>query len=157
MSLITIFLIVVGIILVLFILNNYMITECFQDINPENIRKNAYKHIESIKDNYEKLKVFYKNEKADINGILEAKKYIKDAINNIDILLLNSYDRYKLSDIYHNELIPILDKPKDLIFLLCFFRPIETPEIVPPVPEAQINPSTSPLVCVQISSAVVSI
>ena len=35
--------------------------------------------------------------------------------------------------------------------------PIETPEIVPPVPEAQINPSTSPLVCVQISSAVVSI
>jgi hypothetical protein len=116
MSLITIFLIVVGIILVLFILNNYMITECFQDINPENIRKNAYKHIESIKDNYEKLKVFYKNEKADINGILEAKKYIKDAINNIDILLLNSYDRYKLSDIYHNELIPILDKPKDLIF-----------------------------------------
>ena len=93
-----------------------MITECFNNINPENIRNNAYKQIEIIKNNYEKLKELYKKDKADINEIFYAKKLIKDAINNIDILLINSYDRYKLSDLYHNELVPILDKPKDLTF-----------------------------------------
>jgi hypothetical protein len=93
-----------------------MITECFDDINPEDIRKNAYKQIEIIKDNYEKLKEYYKDDKGEITKIFEAKKNIKDAINKIDILLVNSYDRYKLSDLYHNELIPILDKPRDLTF-----------------------------------------
>ena len=116
MSLITIFLIIAGVIILLYILNNYMITECFNNINPELIRSNAYKQIEIIKDNYEKLKDLYKKERAEINEILDAKRKIKDAINNIDILLVNSYDRYKLSDLYNNELVPILDKPKDLTF-----------------------------------------
>lgn len=116
MSLITIFLIIAGVIILLYILNNYMITECFNNINPELIRSNAYKQIEIIKDNYEKLKELYKKERAEINEILDAKRKIKDAINNIDILLVNSYDRYKLSDLYNNELVPILDKPKDLTF-----------------------------------------
>ena len=116
MSLITIFLIIAGVIILLYILNNYMITECFNNINPEEIRSNAYKQIEIIKDNYEKLKDLYKKERAEINEILDAKRKIKDAINNIDILLVNSYDRYKLSDLYNNELVPILDKPKDLTF-----------------------------------------
>jgi hypothetical protein len=93
-----------------------MISECFDNINPEEIRKNAYKQIEIIKNNYEILKNLYKKDKAEINEILDAKKKINDAINNIDLLLVNSYDRYKLSDLYHNELIPILDKPKDLTF-----------------------------------------
>ena len=116
MSLITIFLIIVGVIILLYILNNYMITECFDNINPEEIRSNAYKQIEIIKDNYQKLKELYKKERAEINEILDAKKKIKDAVNKIDILLINSYDRYKLSDLYNNELVPILDKPKDLTF-----------------------------------------
>lgn len=118
MSIITIFLIVSGIIILLYILNNYMINECFDNnnVNPEDIRNKAYKQIEIIKDNYEKLKISYKKERAEINEILDAKKQIKDAINNIDILLINSYDRYKLSDLYYNELVPILDKPKDLSF-----------------------------------------
>ena len=116
MSLITIFLIVSGVIILLYILNNYMINECFDNINPEDIRKNAYKQIEIIKDNYQKLKELYKKDKADISEIFEAKRLIKNAINNIDIVLMNSYDRYKLSDLYNNELIPILDKPKDLTF-----------------------------------------
>ena len=116
MSLITIFLIIVGVIILLYILNNYMITECFDNINPEEIRSNAYKQIEIIKDNYQKLKELYKKERAEINEILDAKKQIKDADNRIDILLINSYDRYKLSDLYNNELLPILDKPKDLTF-----------------------------------------
>lgn len=116
MSLITIFLIIAGVIILLYILNNYMITECFNNINPELIRSNAYKQIEIIKDNYEKLKDLYKKERAEINEILDAKKQIKDAVNKIDILLINSYDRYKLSDLYHNELVPVLDKPKDLKF-----------------------------------------
>jgi hypothetical protein len=116
MSLITIFLIIVGVIILLYILNNYMITECFDNINPEEIRSNAYKQIEIIKDNYQKLKELYKKERAEINEILDAKKQIKDAVNRIDILLINSYDRYKLSDLYNNELLPILDKPKDLTF-----------------------------------------
>jgi len=93
-----------------------MISECFDNINPEEIRKNAYKQIEIIKNNYEILKNSYKKDKGEINEILDAKKQINDAINNIDLLLVNSYDRYKLSDLYHNELIPILDKPKDLTF-----------------------------------------
>jgi hypothetical protein len=93
-----------------------MVNECFDNINPEQIRSNAYKQIEIIKDNYEKLKELYKREKVEINEIFDTKKQIKDAINRIDILLINSYDRYKLSDLYQNELIPILDKPKDLIF-----------------------------------------
>jgi len=93
-----------------------MISECFDNINPEEIRKNAYKQIEIIKNNYEILKNLYKKDKAEINEIFDAKKKINDAINNIDLLLVNSYDRYKLSDLYHNELIPILDKPKDLTF-----------------------------------------
>jgi hypothetical protein len=93
-----------------------MITECFDNINPEEIRSNAYKQIEIIKDNYQKLKELYKKERAEINEILDAKKKIKDAVNKIDILLINSYDRYKLSDLYNNELVPILDKPKDLTF-----------------------------------------
>jgi len=116
MSLITIFLIVLGCIILLYILNNYMVNECFDNINPEQIRSNAYKQIEIIKDNYEKLKELYKREKVEINEIFDTKKQIKNAINNIDILLINSYDRYKLSDLYQNELIPILDKPKDLTF-----------------------------------------
>jgi len=116
MSLITIFLIVFGVIILLYFLNNQIITECFDDINPEDIRKNAYKQIEIIKDNYEKLKEYYKDDKGDITKIFDAKKKIKDAINKIDILLVNSYDRYKLSDLYHNELVPILDKPRDLTF-----------------------------------------
>jgi len=116
MSLITIFLILIGVIILIYIFNNYMISECFDNINPEEIRKNAYKQIEIIKNNYEILKNLYKKDKAEINEILDAKKKINDAINNIDLLLVNSYDRYKLSDLYHNELIPILDKPKDLTF-----------------------------------------
>lgn len=116
MSLITIFLIIAGVIILLYILNNYMITECFDNVNPEEIRSKAYKQIEIIKDNYNKLKDLYKRERAEINEILDAKRKIKDAINNIDILLVNSYDRYKLSDLYNNELVPILDKPKDLTF-----------------------------------------
>ena len=116
MSLITIFLIIAGVIILLYILNNYMITECFDNINPELIRSNAYKQIEIIKDYYQKLKELYKKEKAEISEILDAKRKIKDAINNIDILLVNSYDRYKLSDLYNNELLPILDKPKDITF-----------------------------------------
>ena len=116
MSLITIFLIIVGVIILLYVLNNYMITECFDNINPEEIRSNAYKQIEIIKDNYQKLKELYKKERAEINEILDAKRQIKDAVNRIDILLINSYDRYKLSDLYNNELVPILDKPKDLTF-----------------------------------------
>ena len=116
MSLITIFLIIAGVIILLYILNNYMITECFDNINPELIRSNAYKQIEIIKDYYQKLKDLYKKERAEISEILDAKKQIKDAVNRIDILLINSYDRYKLSDLYNNELVPILDKPKDLTF-----------------------------------------
>jgi hypothetical protein len=116
MSLITIFLILIGVIILIYIFNNYMISECFDNINPEEIRKNAYKQIEIIKNNYEILKNLYKKDKGEINEILDAKKKINDAINNIDLLLVNSYDRYKLSDLYHNELIPILDKPKDLTF-----------------------------------------
>jgi len=116
MSLITIFLILIGVIILIYIFNNYMISECFDNINPEEIRKNAYKQIEIIKNNYEILKNSYKKDKGEINEILDAKKQINDAINNIDLLLVNSYDRYKLSDLYHNELIPILDKPKDLTF-----------------------------------------
>lgn len=126
MSLITIFLIVIGVIILLYILNNYMINECFEDINPENIRKNAYKQIEIIKENYEKLKEFYKEDKGDITKILEAKKKIKDAINNIDMMMVNSYDRYKLNDLYYNELVPILDKPRDLTF----FDIIESMKII---------------------------
>ena len=116
MSLITIFLIIAGVIILLYILNNYMITECFDNINPDVIRANAYKQIEIIKDNYQKLKELYKKERAEINQIFDAKRLIKDAINNIDLLLVNSYDRYKLSDLYNNELVPILDKPKDITF-----------------------------------------
>ena len=116
MSLITIFLIIAGVIILLYILNNYMITECFDNVNPEEIRSKAYKQIEIIKDYYQKLKELYKKEKAEISEILDAKRKIKDAINNIDILLVNSYDRYKLSDLYNNELLPILDKPKDITF-----------------------------------------
>ena len=57
MSLITIFLIIAGVIILLYILNNYMITECFDDIDTqEKNRQNSYKQIEIIKDNYEKLK-----------------------------------------------------------------------------------------------------
>ena len=52
MSLITIFLIVLGCIILLYILHNYMVNECFDNINPEQIRSNAYKQIEIIKDNY---------------------------------------------------------------------------------------------------------
>jgi len=40
-----------------------MINECFDNINPENIRKNAYKQIEIIKDNYQTLKELYKKDK----------------------------------------------------------------------------------------------
>jgi len=118
MSLITIFLIVSGVIILLYILNTFIITECFKDkdINPEDIRKDAYTQIEIIKFNYENLKELYKSDKTDTNQILNNKKNIKDAINKIDILLVNSYDRYKLNNLYYNELLPILDKPKDLTF-----------------------------------------
>lgn len=126
MSLITIFLIVIGVIILLYILNNQIINECFEDVNPENIRKNAYKQIEIIKDNYEKLKEFYKEENGEIAKILEAKKKIKDAINNIDMMMVNSYDRYKLNDLYYNDLVPILDKPRDLTF----FDIIESMKII---------------------------
>lgn len=126
MSLITIFLIVIGVIILLYILNNQIINECFQDVNPENIRKNAYKQIQIIKDNYEKLKEFYKEENGEITKILEAKKKIKDAINNIDMMMVNSYDRYKLNDLYYNDLVPILDKPRDLTF----FDIIESMKII---------------------------
>ena len=56
-----------------------MITECFDNVNPEEIRSKAYKQIEIIKDNYNKLKDLYKRERAEINEILDAKR--NDLIN----------------------------------------------------------------------------
>ncbi len=116
MSLITILLLLIGLIILLYILDRYTVNECFENINPEDIRKNAYKQIEIIKDNYEKLKQLYNSDKTVINEILEKKNLIKNAINNIDILLVNTYDRYKLNNLYHNDLVPVIDKPKDLTF-----------------------------------------
>mgnify|MGYP003344974043 CR=1 FL=1 len=53
-----------------------MITECFNNnINPEDIRKNAYKQIEIIKENYEKLKDLYK----------QLYKYYKDSRTEITV------------------------------------------------------------------------
>ena len=116
MSLITILLILIGLIILLYIIDKYSIRECFENINPEDIRKNAYKQIEIIKENYEKLKQLYNSDKTVISEILEKKNLIKDAINNIDILLVNTYDRYKLNNLYHNDLVYVIEKPKDLIF-----------------------------------------
>jgi hypothetical protein len=121
-----IFLLIILLLIIYFYLNNYI--ECFNNlnsvytseysiINVEQVKLKAYKEVELIKDNYNKLKGLYiARNKNNLTNIIDTKNDIKKSINVIDEVLVSSYDHYKLNNLYYNELIPILDKPDDMIF-----------------------------------------
>ena len=71
--------------------------ECFSDINP--------------KDNIKNIKYYYNllfNSNVNIKNI---KNQIEQEIKKIEQSLVNNYDKYKLNNIYQNELVPLIDKP----------------------------------------------
>ena len=71
--------------------------ECFSDINP--------------KDNIKNIKYYYNllfNSNVNVKNI---KNQIEQEIKKIEQSLVNNYDKYKLNNIYQNELVPLIDKP----------------------------------------------
>jgi hypothetical protein len=65
---------------------------------------NAYKEIELIKDNYNKLKGLYiARNKNNLTNIIDTKNDIKKSINKIDEVLVSSYDHYKFNNLYYNN------------------------------------------------------
>jgi len=125
-SIINMVLVIILLLIFLYYYNSYY--ECFDNltsvynpdiaiINTEQLKLKAFKEVESIKDNYNKLKEFYliKN-KNNLTDIINIKNNIKNSINKIDETLVSSYDRYKLNNLYYNEIIPILDNPNDITF-----------------------------------------
>lgn len=71
--------------------------ECFSDINP--------------KDNIKNIKYYYNllfNSNVNVKNI---KNKIEQEIKKIEQSLVNNYDKYKLNNIYQNELVPLIDKP----------------------------------------------
>ena len=125
-SIINMILIILLLLIFLYYFNSYY--ECFENlgsiynpeisiINTEQVKLKAFKEIENIKDNYNKLKGLYLDKnKNNITDIISIKNNIKISINIIDESLVSNYDRYKLNNIYYNQLIPILDNPDDMVF-----------------------------------------
>jgi len=86
--------------------------------NPIQMKLEAYKEIDKIKDNYYKLKELYDTKSLNnFDKINLIKNDIKSSTNKIDKLLLNSYDRYRFNNIVYNDLLPILDKPDNIKFI----------------------------------------
>jgi hypothetical protein len=88
--------IIIVLILIYYFNKNF---ECFSNINPKQ-------EIADIKKNYNLLI----KETIDLN-IKNIKNKIDVSIKNIEQSLVNNYDKYKLNNIYQNELIPLIDKP----------------------------------------------
>jgi len=97
--------ILICIIIILYIYFNYKY-EKFSNIN-------AKEEILNIKKNYDLLY----NEKNSKN-ILIVKNNIDKSIKNIEKILINNYDKYKLNNLYYNELIPLLDNYNKNDFLI---------------------------------------
>lgn len=98
MKLLTLIIVILIIIIVIYYYINIKI-ENF------NNYKDPYNSIYNIKSYYKLLK----NEMDD-NARDLIKKRIKDSIIEIENSLINDYDKYKLNNIYHNELVPLLNK-----------------------------------------------
>lgn len=97
--------IVIGLILLIiyYIESKY---ECFFVYNKNNI--------DLIIKNYDLL-----IEEEDIANINNIKKNIFNLFQDIDIILTSEYDKYKVSNIYFNEIIPLLNKyDKDKFLVL---------------------------------------
>lgn len=92
--------------------------ECFETLpNNTEIKVNAYKQIDIINRNYKDIVDIYTANSVDkIILISEKKQNILTAINNIEGLLPNTYDRYKFKNIYTTEIVPILDSPNIIKF-----------------------------------------
>lgn len=89
--------IIIVVILIYFINKNF---ECFSNfIKPLT-------EVENIKRNYNLLvkELNYNSREILINKI-------KTSIYNIETTLINNYDKYKLNNIYYNEIIPLFNKP----------------------------------------------
>lgn len=80
--------------------------ECFSDLNPK-------KEIDEIKKNYKLIIDETNNYQIKI-----IKNNIEKSIKNIEKSLVNNYDKYKLNNIYQNELIPLLNKPNINEFII---------------------------------------
>lgn len=90
---------VIGIVAIIIYFINKSFSECDEGFtNPldeiENIR--AYYNLLKKEGNEESKKLLKKN--------------IKNSITKIEISLIDNYDKYKLTNIYNNELVPLLDK-----------------------------------------------
>ena len=71
--------------------------ECFSNINP--------------KDNIKNIKYYYNllfNNNANSKNI---KRQIEQEVKKIEQSLVNNFDKYKLNNIYQNELVPLIDRP----------------------------------------------
>jgi hypothetical protein len=91
--------IIIVISLIYFVNKNF---ECFTDfIKPLT-------EVENIKRNYNLL-----IKEVNYNSRANLINKIKTSIYNIETTLINNYDKYKLNNIYYNEIIPLFDKPNN--------------------------------------------
>lgn len=90
---------VIGIVVIIIYFINKSFSECGEGFI------NSFDEIQNIQDNYNLLKTESNQESKKL-----LKKNIKDSITRIEISLTDNYDKYKLTNIYSNELVPLLDK-----------------------------------------------
>lgn len=90
---------IIGIVVIIIYFINKSFSECGEKFT------NPIDEIENIRSYYNLLK---KESNEESKKLL--KKNIKDSITKIEISLTDNYDKYKLTNIYSNELAPLLDK-----------------------------------------------
>ena len=104
MELLSMIVVIIIILLLIYYFNKNF--ECFSDLNPK-------KEIDEIKKNYKLIIDETNNYQIKI-----IKNNIEKSIKNIEKSLVNNYDKYKLNNIYQNELIPLLNKPNINEFII---------------------------------------
>jgi len=98
MNLVSMIIVIIVVLVLIYYLNNKF--ECFSNNNNRNPKDN----IKNIKDYYNLLL----NNKSNSKNI---KIQIEQEIKIIEQSIINNYDKYKLNNIYQNELVPLIDKP----------------------------------------------
>jgi len=113
--------IIIILIILIYYFDKGFIKECFFNDDDDNNNKNKDKNLIDIEiERIGEYYLLYRKETND-DSKLFLKNKIKDSITEIENGLLNNYDKYKLNNIYSNELEPLLNKPiskeSDKIFM----------------------------------------
>ncbi len=96
MELLAMIVVIFIVLIIIYFINGNI--ECFQNADPIN-------EVANIKGYYEILRY-----EPNTNSQLLLRKKIKDSITQIEKSLNDNYDKYKLNNLYYNEMVPLLDK-----------------------------------------------